>query len=282
MAEPSDRPRRRLGVVAGDGALPLRVAEALSPDVFVVALEEFADQDFTAFPNARISIGEVGAIIERLREAGCDGVVFAGGVKRPDFSRIKVDALVAGLLQKAAETGRITDDAILRVILEAFEAAGFAIVAAEDAARALDAEAGPVGRLSPDARHAGDIAKAVEIAALVGARDIGQGAVVCDGLVLAVEAQEGTDAMLARVAGLPEPVRGTPAARRGVLAKVAKPGQDRRIDLPTIGVATVEGAAKAGLAGVVVEAGGALIVDREAVAKAADAAGLFVIGVRRP
>jgi len=109
--------------------------------------------------------------------------------------------------------------------------------------------------------------------------DVGQGAVVCDGLTLAVEAQEGTDAMLRRVAELPADLHGTPAHRRGVLAKVAKPIQEERVDLPTIGVATVEGAARAGLAGIVGIAGKMLVIDRAAVAAAADAAGLFVAGL---
>jgi DUF1009 family protein len=112
-----------------------------------------------------------------------------------------------------------------------------------------------------------------------GAEDIGQGAVVCDGLVLAVEAQEGTDAMLARVAGLPADIRGSENARKGVLAKRPKPNQERRVDLPVIGVSTVEGAARAGLAGIVIPAGGALVLGRDAVAAAADAAGLAVWAV---
>ena len=120
--------------------------------------------------------------------------------------------------------------------------------------------------------------QALRIARATGALDIGQGAVVCDGLVLAVEAQEGTDAMLRRCAALPAAVRGAPEARRGVLAKAPKPIQERRVDLPTLGVATVEAAAAAGLAGVVVEAGAALVLDRAAVTAAADRLGLFVWG----
>jgi UDP-2,3-diacylglucosamine hydrolase len=113
----------------------------------------------------------------------------------------------------------------------------------------------------------------------LGRLDIGQGAVVVDGLVLAVEAQEGTDAMLARCALLPEALRGVPGARRGVLVKWPKPIQERRVDLPTIGVRTIENAAAAGLAGVAGEAGGVLVLDREAVIAAADRLGLFVAGL---
>ena len=124
-----------------------------------------------------------------------------------------------------------------------------------------------------------DIETAIAAARAIGALDIGQAAVACDGLVLAVEAQEGTDAMLRRVAGLPSRLRGSADQPRGVLAKAPKPVQDRRVDLPAIGVQTVQSAAAAGLAGIAVEAGGALIINKAAVAAAADAAGIFVMGV---
>jgi DUF1009 family protein len=117
------------------------------------------------------------------------------------------------------------------------------------------------------------------VAGEIGRFDIGQGVVVRGGLVLAVEAQEGTDAMLARVAGLPEALRGGEGDRGGVLVKRAKPIQEERIDLPTLGVATVEGAARAGLAGIAGEAGRTLVVDRAGVIAAADALGLFVYGL---
>ncbi|MEJ0065961.1 MAG: UDP-2,3-diacylglucosamine diphosphatase LpxI [Caulobacteraceae bacterium] len=142
--------------------------------------------------------------------------------------------------------------------------------------------AGPLGALAPQDDHSVDIAKAIEIARAIGALDIGQAAVVCDGLVLAVEAQEGTDALLRRVADLSPDLRGAPGRRRGVLAKVAKPIQEERVDLPTIGLATIEGADRAGLAGVVGVAGKMLVVERAAVAAAADVAGLFVAGVPDP
>jgi len=123
-----------------------------------------------------------------------------------------------------------------------------------------------------------DIEVAARVAAATGALDIGQGCVVCDGLVLAVEAQEGTDAMLRRCASLPEAIRGTPQRRRGVLLKRPKPLQERRIDLPTTGVSTVELAAAAGLAGIAIEAGGALMLNRPGMISAAEAQGLFLFG----
>jgi UDP-2,3-diacylglucosamine hydrolase len=143
---------------------------------------------------------------------------------------------------------------------------------------ALLAPAGPLGAVSPTAEHLQDVEKAAAVASALGAWDVGQGCVVCDGLVLALEGQEGTDQMLARVAGLPADIRGAQEAPRGVLVKRPKPIQDRRIDLPTIGVATLEGASRAGLAGIAVEAGGALVMQRDALIARADSLGLFVYG----
>jgi UDP-2,3-diacylglucosamine hydrolase len=128
----------------------------------------------------------------------------------------------------------------------------------------------------PAAGLAADIALGVKVVRTLGTLDIGQAAAVCDGLVLAVEAAEGTDAMIARVAGLPEAIRGTPAKRRGVLVKALKPAQDGKTDLPVIGAATARNVAAAGLAGIAIEAGRALVIDRKRVIEAADAAGIFV------
>jgi DUF1009 family protein len=136
-----------------------------------------------------------------------------------------------------------------------------------------------LGKVTPNAQQMADVERALKVARAVGELDVGQGAVVCDGLVLAVEAQEGTDAMLGRVAELPAALRGQPGACAGVLAKAPKPIQETRIDLPTIGPATVRGAARAGLAGIVGEAQHLLVLDREAVIELADELGLFILGV---
>ncbi len=273
----------KLGMIAGGGALPLEVAAACAAQgkpIVVAALRGFADPgDFGGGPACAAGIGEVGKVLDLFKAAGCDAVTFAGVVKRPNFADLKVDLRGAALLPKALIAARQGDDALLRLMIGVFEKEGFRVIGAEEAAATLAPAPGPVGRLAAGDDHAADIAKGFEVVRALGRCDVGQGAVVCGGLVLAVEAQEGTDEMLARVAGLPATLRGAPGARRGVLVKAPKPIQERRIDLPTLGVATVEGAAAAGLAGVAVEAGGALIIDRAAVAEAADAAGLFVVAV---
>jgi hypothetical protein len=182
-------------------------------------------------------------------------------------------------LPGAVAAARQGDDALLRFVVGEFEREGFTVVGAHEAVGDLTLAAGALGRVAAGEEHRRDIERALEVARAIGRLDVGQGAVVCDGLVLAVEAQEGTDAMLERTAALPPQIRGSSESRRGVLAKATKPIQEERIDLPTIGVVTIEGAARAGLAGVVGEAGRLLVVDRAAVTAAADRLGLFVHGV---
>lgn len=268
-----------LGVIAGAGEAPRRVAEsvrAAGRPVAVVALEGFAEAWVEGFPHVRVGLGEIGKTLAFLKASGVSEVTFTGLVRRPNFAALKVDARGASLLPKAIAAALKGDDALLRFAIGIFETEGFKIAPPEGVARDLAAVEGAVGALAPKAEHQADIALGLEVARAIGGFDIGQGAVVCEGLVLAVEAAEGTDKMLARVAELPAEIRGSVEKRRGVLVKVPKPGQDRRIDLPTLGVNTVAALDRAGLAGVAVEAGGALIVDRAAVAEAADAAGVFV------
>ena len=151
---------------------------------------------------------------------------------------------------------------------------------AAQAAPALVAAEGVLGGIMPDAEHRADIERAFKIVHALGALDVGQAAVVCEGLALSVEAAEGTDAMLLRIPTLRESVRGTSEKKRGVVVKALKPLQDAKTDMPVVGVQTVQNAAAAFLAGIAVEAGAALILDKAAVAAEADRLGLFVVGVK--
>jgi UDP-2,3-diacylglucosamine hydrolase len=272
----------RLGLVAGGGDLPVRVAarcEAEARALFVVRLKGFASDTLARFEGIDSGLGEFGRTLSALRDAGCREVCFAGTVSRPDFSQLKPDLKGATVLPGLIKAATRGDDALLRQVLSVFEAEGFAITGADDLLGGDTLGEGPLGRVRPNAGQGSDIAKALQVARMAGEMDIGQGAVVCRGLVLAVEAQEGTDAMLERVAALPEALRGRDGAREGVLVKAPKPGQDRRVDLPVIGVRTLENAARAGLAGVAGEAGGLIVIEPEAVREAADRLGLFVAGV---
>ncbi|HEX8568784.1 MAG TPA: UDP-2,3-diacylglucosamine diphosphatase LpxI [Caulobacteraceae bacterium] len=274
----------KLGLIAGGGSLPLEIAErrrAAGADVFVLRLKGMADPALARFAGADIGVAELGRAIAALQEAGCDSVCLAGIVRRPDFAALKPDLRGLAALPGALAAARQGDDALLRYLVGEFEREGFRVVGAHEAAADLTLAEGPLGTVSAGAAHQADMARALAVARAIGELDIGQAAVVCDGLVLAVEAQEGTDALLARVAALPPEVRGSEDHRRGVLAKAPKPIQEQRVDLPTIGVATVEAAARAGLAGVAGEAGKVLIVDRAGVVAAADRLGLFVYGAAR-
>jgi UDP-2,3-diacylglucosamine hydrolase len=272
----------KVGVIAGGGALPVRLAEACrltGRPYFIARIAGMADSVLNDHPGAEFGLGEMGARFKALKAAGVQAVALVGMVKRPDFAALKLDARAALMLPRVLAAAKQGDDAILRVIVDECEREGFTVIGAEAIAADLLAPKGVLAGAAPDAAAQTDIEKGMNVAAELGRFDIAQGCVVCDGFVLAVEAAEGTDAMLTRVAELPQAGRGTLATRRGVLVKRAKPIQDRRVDLPVIGIDTVAGAARAGLAGIAVEAGACLILDREAVMAAALGAGLFVVGV---
>ncbi len=273
---------RKLGIIAGGGGLPAEIAarcRASGRPYFVIRLKGFADEGTLGHPSAEIGIAELGKCIKALREERCEVVCFAGLVARPDFAKLKPDLRGLAALPGVIAAARQGDDALLRRLLEEFRKEGFDIEGAHEAAGSMTLPPGLLGKHGPAAEHREDIDRALTVARASGRLDVGQGAVVCNGLVLAVEAQEGTDLMLRRVRDLPQAIRGRPEALRGVLAKVPKPIQEVRVDLPTIGVATVRGAAQAGLAGIVGEVGRLLIVDREETVAMADDLGLFILGV---
>ncbi|OLF77920.1 UDP-2,3-diacylglucosamine pyrophosphatase [Maricaulis sp. W15] len=268
----------KLGLLAGGGDLPLEILKAQAgKPVFVIALRGFADRDYSHADTVSKSVGEIGGMIKALRAAGCDAVCFAGYVTRPDIKSLKMDARGLIMVPRALAAGRKGDDAVIRVVVDEFERAGFAVVGADSLIGQGGLPAGVIGDPGLVEAHRDDVTKAMSVAAEIGRLDIGQGAVVAGGIVLAVEAQEGTNGMLERVAGLPDVLRGRPGDRMGVLAKRPKPIQERRVDLPTIGVDTVERCARAGLAGIVLEVDGALIVDRDGVEAALAEHDLFVL-----
>jgi len=271
-----------LGIVAGGGELPLAIAQSVREsgrEVFVLAINGWAEAWVEDWPHEWISLGEVGKAFKALAAHQCGEALVAGQVARPKFSEIKLDAKAVLVAPRVIAASLKGDDALLRSVVDIFEREGVRIVSAAEAAPGLLAPEGRMGRIAPSRESEEDIAAAFRIVRAMGALDIGQAAIVCEGLALAVEAAEGTDAMVARVANLPEHLRGTPAKRRGVLAKAPKPIQDRKTDLPVIGVQTVQNAAAVGLAGIAVEAGGALILGKRAVIAEADRLGVFLVGV---
>ena len=272
----------KLGLIAGGGGLPLEIAEHCRRSgrpLFVIRLKGFAEPALAAYEGAEVGLAELGKCLKALRRAACQAVCLAGRVSRPDFGQLAPDFRGLAALPGAIAAGRKGDDALLRFLVGEFEKEGFAVEGAEAVMGELGLPAGPLGRHAPTPEQLADAQLALDPARAIGRLDVGQGAVVCDGLILAVEAQEGTDAMLERVAGLPAHLRGRAGAARGVLAKAPKPIQETRVDLPTIGLATVRRAAAAGLAGVVGEAGRLLVLDRGEAIALADELGLFILGV---
>ncbi len=272
----------KLGLIAGGGELPVALADAClvaGRPLFVLRLRGFGGAALERFPGVEVGIAELGRLFDILRREGCGAVCLAGQVKRPDFSALKPDLRGLRSLPSAIAAARKGDDALLRFLVAEFEQEGFVVEGADQVHAGLTLPAGPLGRHAPAPEHQADLAQALHVAQAIGRLDIGQAVAVAGGVVLAVEAQEGTDAMLARCATLSPALRGAAEMRRGVLVKWPKPIQERRIDLPTLGPATVEGAAAAGLAGIAGEAGGLLVLQREAVIEAADRLGLFVVGL---
>lgn len=273
---------KKLGLIAGGGGLPVEIAEhcgRAGRPIFVIRLKGFAGTGLSDYAGAEVGIAELGKCFKALKRAGCEAVCLAGNVSRPDFASLLPDFRGMAVLPKAIAAARKGDDALLRLLVGEFEKEGFAVEGAHEVMDDLGLPLGPLGRCAPSEADAADAERALEVARAIGRLDVGQAAVVCHGLVLAVEAQEGTDAMLARVADLPAHLKGRPGAGAGVLAKAPKPIQETRVDLPTIGLATVHAVARAGLAGIVGEAGRLLVLDREAVIALADQLGLFVLGV---
>ena len=271
-----------LGIIAGGGDLPRAVAQsarAAGRDVFVVALRGSCGDWVAEFLHDKVSLGEPGRALRALSGAGVKDILLAGKVDRPNFSDLKLDAKGVMILPRVVAAARKGDDALLRALTDMFEREGFRAVSIADAAPGLVAQDGSLGRLTPNDDHRDDIAQAFAVVRALGALDVGQAAVVCEGLTLAVEAAEGTDAMIARVGTLREALRGTPEKKRGVLVKALKPTQDAKTDLPVIGIDTVRRCAAMGLAGIALEAGKSLILGKDDIAAEADRLGLFVIGV---
>ena len=272
----------RLGLIAGAGGLPVeivRACEAAERPIFVVRLGGLADPAIAEARGIEAGVAEWGKVFAALKKEGCEQVCFAGHVPRPDFANLKPDMRGLAALPGIIAAARKGDDALLRQIMHEIEREGFVVEGANEVLSSLTIQAGVLGKHAPSERHAADIEKAIRAARALGEQDIGQGVVVANGLVLAVEAQEGTDAMLERVARLPQALRGSPEAPRGVLAKAPKPHQETRVDLPTIGLHTLKQCSQAGLAGIAGEAGRVLVMDRQAVVELADELGLFVVGV---
>jgi DUF1009 family protein len=272
-----------VGVIAGGGVMPFAVADSLqkrgiAPVVF--ALRGACDPaQLARFRHHWISVGQLGRATRLFRSEGCRDLIFIGTLARPALSEIRLDLATLRVLREVWASFRGGDDHLLSGIGRILERDGFRMVGIKDIAPDLLTPEGCLTRASPDADASADIALAREALAALSPFDIGQAVVVINRHVVGVEDIEGTDGLLARIASLREQRRIRAKESRGVLVKAPKGGQDLRFDLPTIGPRTVEGAAKAKLAGIAVVAGNTLLADPQAMIDTADKAGLFVVGV---
>ena len=262
----------RTAVIAGRGLLPGALAAALEQPL-ICALDAFAPEGLAVDVTFRVE--RLVPFFRALEEAGVTRVTFAGAVQRPRLDPALFDPATAQLVPRLMAAMQAGDDSTLRAVVALFEEAGFAVLGTAELAPDLVPGAGVLAG-APGPRDEADAARAEAIVAALGAVDVGQGAVVAQGLCLGVEALPGTDALLAQVAALSPALRPDPARGRGLFYKAAKDTQDRRIDLPTLGPATVAAVAEAGLGGIVWQAGGVICLDRPVMIRMAEDAGLFL------
>ncbi|HKS19255.1 MAG TPA: UDP-2,3-diacylglucosamine diphosphatase LpxI [Bradyrhizobium sp.] len=272
-----------VGVIAGGGTMPFAVADSLAArgvGAVIFALKGACDPAAVArFRHHWISVGQIGKATRLFRNEGCRDLIFIGSLARPALTEIRLDWGTVRVMRHVVAAFRGGDDHLLSGIGRILEQDGFRMIGVKDAAPDLLMPAGSITRATPDGSATNDIARGRKVLAALGPFDIGQAAVVIDGHVVAVEDIEGTDGLLARVARLRADGRIRARAGRGVLVKLPKHGQDLRFDLPAVGPQTVEGVAKALLAGLAIAAGNTVVADPQAMIEAADKAGLFVTGL---
>ena len=266
----------KLGILAGGGPLPgylVRACRDSDRDVFVIAFENHADPVVVAdTPHEWVGLGAASLTLDLLRQNGVREVVLAGSVGRPKLGDLQPDSRALKLLSKGLLNRG--DDGILRAIIDVLEREeGYKVVGADNVLASVLAPEGNLGVHRPDALAKADISRGWSVLHALGTADVGQAVVVQKGVVLGIEAVEGTDALLSRCARLRQDVSG------GVLVKISKSDQDRRADLPAVGPDTIARAAEAGLCGVAVEAGACLLFERKFTIEAANSAGLFLVGI---
>lgn len=284
MTDDSFKAAAPLAIICGGGSLPRVVAEAVDRAgrrCVLFPIRGWAEPaTVAAFPHYWIDLGKYGRFRRLMQTEGCRDIVFIGTVLRPSLAQIRLDWETIKTLPAIFRAFRGGDNHLLSTLGRILDGHGYRLIGAHEIAPDILVPEGPLGRLAPSARDAADIALALDFLRATSPFDVGQAAVVAERHVLAVEAAEGTDRMLERVAELRRQGRIQTRPGIGVLVKAAKIGQDHRFDLPTIGPKTVEGVGRAGLAGIAVVAGATIMAEPQEIVRRADAAGVFAVGVR--
>lgn len=268
---------KKLGIIAGGGHLPQMIAESCREagrPYFVLAVEDYANPAFVAaHPHAWQKLGKVGHAIDTLKENKAEALVLAGSIERPSLSALSPDFKGMKLMGRIALLKNQGDDGLLSALMQFLEEHGFAIESAQALLSGLTVPEGPLTQARPSPETMADIALGREVLSALSAFDIGQALVVQQKKILGIEAAEGTDRLLDRIA--PLLLKG----EKATLVKMAKSGQDSRADMPAIGPETVANVHKAGLGGIAVEARAALILNQPAVIETADKLGIFIVAV---
>ena len=269
----------KIAVIAGAGELPRLVIDTLKQgksEFIVLALQGHADQLATKEQNCYdVHIGKVGTILKLLKQHKVKQIVFAGSVKRPSLLSLKLDATALLMLAKMG-ISRLSggDDTILSTIIALSTKEGFEVCSPESIVPSMLVQPGKLGKIAPSASDNKDIAIGKKVLNKLGDMDVGQSAVVEDGCVLGIEAAEGTDQLILRCGKLKRE-----KTRLGIVIKMKKSTQERRIDLPAIGTTTIQNLHDAGFKGIALEANSSLIINKKAVISLADKLGVFVVGV---
>ena len=264
----------RLGIIAGGGALPVLITQECvksGKTPFVIVLKGQADEEnFADIPHTSFRIGAAGAVIHRLRKEGIEDLAFAGHLSKPSMENLRPDGWTASFLTKFGVFSK-GDNSLLGALIEALEGEGFHVHGVDDVLPDLLTLEGCLTDTKPSAKNETDIEAGRDAALKLGQRDIGQAVVASNGRIIAEEDTRGTDAMLGNLTNN--------QGAGGVMVKVVKPSQERRIDLPTIGTTTIDNAIAANLAGIALSAGSSLIIEKNAVINEANRSGLFVVGI---
>lgn len=268
---------KKLGILAGGGELPGRIIDACKRrgrEFHVIAIEGQADPAVIGdCPHTWLRLGAAQKALDIARREAFVEIVMVGPVKRPSIAALRPDMLAAKVLARAGASSVMGDDGLLKAVIAQIEELGFTVIGPDIFLQDGLMEPGVLGQYEPDETAMSDIRRGAMVLSRLGPADVGQGVVIQDSIVIAVEAVEGTDAMIARSKSL---MREGPG---GILVKLPKPGQETRADLPTVGPQTIMQMQDAGLRGLAIDAKNTLLVDRDETVRRADSAGIFLLAL---
>jgi DUF1009 family protein len=270
----TEKQLNKVGIIAGGGNLPVQIINALQHKNQEFAIISVIKDSNIEYPANYIDIGNVGQILDYFKSQNVDEIVLAGKITRPSFSTLKLDAKGIKLMAQITKAKFFGDDSLLSIIVKFIENEGFIVKGAEYYTDDLLASVGNLTILHPSEQNLKDIELGKIVAGKIGELDIGQSVIIENGLILGVEAAEGTDNLIMRCASLKYEDNIS-----GVLIKMKKPNQDSRIDLPTIGINTVKNVHFAKLSGIAIDAKQCLIIDKDKVIKLANELGLFITAI---